>query len=176
LIEIQNLTKYYGNKQALDNISFTVNDGEILGFLGPNGAGKTTTMSIITGYLSSSEGTVTVNGTEIFDEPIKTKMKIGYLPEHPPLYLDMTVWEYMRFMYDLKKVKLPKKDHIDEICNLVSIVAGNNRRLKNLSKDTASVWDLPRPCSETRRCLSWMNQPAGLTRSKSSKFATSSEN
>ena len=134
MIKIQNLTKYYGSKLALDDISFTVNDGEILGFLGPNGAGKTTTMNIVTGYLSSNSGTVTIDGTEIFDEPIKTKAKIGYLPENPPLYLDMTVWEYLSFMYALKRVKLPKKDHIDEICELVSIFDVKKRRLKNLSK------------------------------------------
>ncbi|MDL2233525.1 ABC transporter ATP-binding protein [Ruminococcaceae bacterium OttesenSCG-928-L11] len=137
MIEVKNLTKRYGAKKAVDNISFTVNDGEILGFLGPNGAGKTTTMNIITGYLSSTEGTVTVNGSEILDDPIKVKSQIGYLPEHPPLYLDMTVKEYLSFMYDLKKVKLPgvaKNAHIKEICGHVKIEDVYTRIIKNLSK------------------------------------------
>lgn len=134
MIEVKNLTKRYGVKKAVDDISFTVNDGEILGFLGPNGAGKTTTMNIITGYSSSTEGTVTVDGREIFSDPIGVKSRIGYLPEQPPLYLDMTVREYLSFMYDLKKVKLPKKAHIEEICEHVQISDVYHRMIKNLSK------------------------------------------
>ena len=98
MVEVKNLTKVYGDIKAVDNISFTVNDGEVLGFLGPNGAGKSTTMNIITGYLSSSSGTVTVDGSEILENPKETKMKIGYLPEIPPLYPDMTVKAYLEFM------------------------------------------------------------------------------
>jgi len=137
MIEVKNLTKAYGDKKAVDNISFTVNDGEILGFLGPNGAGKSTTMNIITGYSSSTEGTVTVNGSEILADPIKVKAQIGYLPEHPPLYLDMTVKEYLSFIYDLKKIKVDgvsKSDHINEICGLVKIQDVYKRIIKNLSK------------------------------------------
>ena len=134
MIEVKNLTKNYGSKKAVDNISFTVNDGEILGFLGPNGAGKTTTMNIITGYSSASAGTVTVNGAEIFESPMKVKRQIGYLPEHPPLYLDMTVNEYLSFMFELKKVKLPRQKHIDEICGQVRITDVQKRIIKNLSK------------------------------------------
>jgi ABC-2 type transport system ATP-binding protein len=137
MIEVKNLTKRYGAKAAVDNISFTVNEGEILGFLGPNGAGKTTTMNIITGYSSSTEGTVTVNGAEILENPIKVKSQIGYLPEHPPLYLDMTVKEYLSFMYDLKKVRVAgvsKQNHIAEICELVKITDVYPRIIKNLSK------------------------------------------
>jgi ABC-2 type transport system ATP-binding protein len=93
MIEVKNLTKRYGAKVAVNDISFSVEPGEILGFLGPNGAGKTTTMNIITGYLSSSEGSVTVGGSEVLSDPIKVKSRIGYLPEQPPLYLDMTVNE-----------------------------------------------------------------------------------
>ena len=134
MIEVKNLVKQYGKKKAVDDITFTVKKGEILGFLGPNGAGKSTTMNIITGYLSATSGTVTINGHEILDEPVKAKKSIGYLPELPPLYLDMTVKDYLDFIYDLKKVKLPRKQHINEICELVKITNVYNRLIKNLSK------------------------------------------
>ncbi len=134
MVEVKNITKCYGDKKAVDNVSFTVNSGEILGFLGPNGAGKSTTMNIITGYLSSSSGTVTVDGCEILDDPKGVKSKIGYLPEIPPLYMDMTVQKYLEFMYDLKKVKLDKDAHIEEVCRLVKISSVSNRIIKNLSK------------------------------------------
>lgn len=134
MLEVQHLTKTYGEKRAVDDISFSVSRGEILGFLGPNGAGKSTTMNIITGYLSSTSGTVLVDGFDILAEPIKAKSKIGYLPEHPPLYLDMTVAEYLDFMFDLKRVKMPKKAHISEICELVRISDVYGRLIKNLSK------------------------------------------
>ena len=135
MIEVKNLTKSYSaGFKAVDDISFTVNDGEILGFLGPNGAGKSTTMNIITGYLSATEGTVTVGGYDVLDNPNEAKRRIGYLPEHPPLYTDMTVTEYLNFVYDLKKVKLPRAAHIKEICNLVKISDVSRRLIKNLSK------------------------------------------
>ena len=134
MIEVKNLKKRYGNKLAVNDVSFTVENGEILGFLGPNGAGKSTTMNIITGYLSSTEGTVTIDGCEILEDPIGAKSKIGYLPEFPPLYPDMTVIKYLEFMYDLKKVKLPKKAHIAEVCDLVKITHVKDRVIKNLSK------------------------------------------
>ena len=94
MIEVNSLTKMYGQKAAVDNLTFTVNDGEILGFLGPNGAGKTTTMNILTGYLSATDGTAKINGIEVLEDPLGVKKQIGYLPEHPPLYVDMTVKEY----------------------------------------------------------------------------------
>ncbi len=134
MIEVKNLTKRYGKITALDNISFTVDTGEVLGFLGPNGAGKSTTMNIITGYISSTSGTVTVDGSEILEEPKKTKQKIGYLPEIPPLYIDMTVRKYLEFMFDLKRVKLPKKEHLDEVMRLVGLEQHGERLIKNLSK------------------------------------------
>ncbi|MBQ3692693.1 MAG: ATP-binding cassette domain-containing protein [Clostridia bacterium] len=134
MVEVKNITKCYGDKKAVDNISFTVGDGEILGFLGPNGAGKSTTMNIITGYLSSSSGTVTIDGCEILDDPKGAKSKIGYLPEIPPLYMDMTVQKYLEFMFDLKKVKLDKEEHIEEVCRLVKISSVTHRLIKNLSK------------------------------------------
>lgn len=134
MVEVKNLTKRYGNMTAVDDISFSVESGEILGFLGPNGAGKSTTMNIITGYISSTSGTVTIDGNEILDNPKEAKKKIGYLPEIPPLYVDMTVRKYLSFMFDLKKVKLPKQEHIDEVMRLVKITDVADRIIKNLSK------------------------------------------
>lgn len=134
MIEVKNLTKHYGAKKAVNDISFTVNDGEILGFLGPNGAGKSTTMNILTGYISSTDGQVLINGIDILDDPTAAKKEIGYLPELPPLYLDMTVKEYLNFIYDLKKCKIPRKAHIEDVCKLVKITDVYNRVIKNLSK------------------------------------------
>ena len=134
MIEIKNLVKQYGTKRAVDNISFTVDNGEILGFLGPNGAGKTTTMNIITGYISSSDGTVTIDGYDILEQPNEAKKQIGYLPENPPLYMDMTVFEYLSFVYDLKKIKGNKQDHIASIMDMVQITDVQGRRIGNLSK------------------------------------------
>lgn len=134
MIEVQNLTKRYGSHLAVDHISFRVEEGEILGFLGPNGAGKSTTMNILTGYLSASDGVVKINGFDILEEPQKAKASIGYLPEHPPLYLDMTVREYLNFMFDLKKCTLPRQPHIAEICRIMKITDVYGRLIKNLSK------------------------------------------
>ena len=135
MIEINNLVKRYGDKNAVKGISFTVNDGEVLGFLGPNGAGKTTTMNIITGYLSSTSGTVKVNGHDILEEPELAKKEIGYLPENPPLYNDMTVKEYLSFICDLKGVeKERRKNMLDNIVAMVKISDVYNRLIGNLSK------------------------------------------
>ena len=134
MIQVSNLSKKYGSHVAVNDVSFTVNDGEILGFLGPNGAGKSTTMNIVTGYLSATSGSVSIDGYDILENPNEAKMRIGYLPELPPLYLDMTVKEYLYFIYDLKKVKFPKAPHIDEICRLVKIDHVKGRLIKNLSK------------------------------------------
>ncbi len=134
MIEISGLTKKYGDIEAVKGISFTVNDGEILGFLGPNGAGKSTTLNIMTGCLSATDGTVKIDGCDILDDPIEAKKKIGFLPEQPPLYGDMTVNEYLSFVYELKKCKLPKKQHIKEICDLVKLNDVFNRLIRNLSK------------------------------------------
>ena len=110
MIEVKNLVKRYGNHLALDNVSFTIQKGEVVGFLGPNGAGKSTTMNIITGYLSSTEGDVLVDGVSVLEQPEKAKQKIGYLPELPPLYTDMTVNEYLSFVCDLKGVPAKQKE------------------------------------------------------------------
>ncbi|MGN0459596.1 MAG: ABC transporter ATP-binding protein [Ruminococcus sp.] len=134
MVEVKNLVKQYGDIKAVNNVSFTVNDGEILGFLGPNGAGKSTTMNIITGYISSTQGTVTINDAEILKNPKEAKSQIGYLPEMPPLYMDMTVRKYLEFMFSIKKVKLPKKEHIDEVLSVTKLSDHQNRIIRNLSK------------------------------------------
>lgn len=134
MIEVKNLSKKYGEKQAVKNISFKVEQGEILGFLGPNGAGKSTTMNMLTGYISSTSGQILVNGTDIFQEPKKAKSFIGYLPEIPPLYIDMTVEGYLNFVYDLKKCKLPRKAHLKDVCDLCKVTDVRGRIIKNLSK------------------------------------------
>lgn len=135
MIEIRNLVKYYGDICAVNDVTFTVNKGEILGFLGPNGAGKTTTMNILTGFLSATSGTVTINGHDILEEPQAAKKCIGYLPENPPLYLDMTVIEFLRFVSDLKGVaKENQIKQLAEIMKLVRIADVSNRLIKNLSK------------------------------------------
>lgn len=135
MIEISNLTKYYGDKKALDDISFNIQKGEVVGFLGSNGAGKSTTMNILTGYTSSSSGNVRIDGFDILENPIEVKKRIGYLPEIPPLYNDMTVLEYLDFVYDLKKAgKENKKEHIEKIISTVHIEDVKKRRISNLSK------------------------------------------
>lgn len=134
MIEVRNLTKRYGDKLAVNDISFTVEDGEILGFLGPNGAGKSTTMNMLTGYISSTSGQALINGVDILEDPIKAKENIGYLPELPPLYQDMTVKAYLNFVYDLKKCKLPRKAHLRDVCDLCKVTDVQNRIIKHLSK------------------------------------------
>ena len=135
MIEIRNLVKYYGDILAVNNVTFTVKKGEILGFLGPNGAGKSTTMNILTGYLSATSGTVTINGFDILDDPQQAKKHIGYLPESPPLYLDMTVTEYLRFVAELKGVAAEQRiRQLAEIMKLVRITDVAGRLIKNLSK------------------------------------------
>lgn len=135
MIEIQNLTKRYGQIKAVSNLNFTVEKGEILGFLGPNGAGKSTTMNIITGYIPSSEGTVKVCGFDIMESPKEVKKRIGYMPEQPPVYMDMTVKDYLNFVADLKMVsKKQKRSQIYDIMELVKIGDHRNRLIKNLSK------------------------------------------
>lgn len=134
MIEVKNLSKRYGQNVALNNINFSVEKGTVVGFLGPNGAGKSTTMNIITGYLSASSGSVTVGGYNTLDNPNEVKKLIGYLPELPPLYPDMTVKEYLNFLFDLKKVTLPRKKHLEQICALTEITDVYNRLINNLSK------------------------------------------
>ena len=134
MIEVRNLTKHYGDKKAVNDISFTVEDGEILGFLGPNGAGKSTTMNMLTGYISSTSGQALINGVDILEDPIAAKKNIGYLPELPPLYVDMTVKAYLNFVYDLKHCKLPRKAPLQDVCSLCKITDVQDRIIKHLSK------------------------------------------
>ena len=135
LIEVKNLTKRYGKNLAVDNLNFTVNDNEVYGFLGPNGAGKSTTMNIMTGYLSTDEGEVLINGHSIFDEPEAAKALIGYLPEQPPLYVDMTPYEYLMFVAELKKIaKADRKPAIEKAMAKTGVTDVQNRLIKNLSK------------------------------------------
>ena len=138
MIKIDNLVKTYGKKTVVNSISFEVKKGEVVGFLGPNGAGKTTTMNILTGYISSDSGKVTVDGFDILENPDEVKKRIGYLPELPPLYFEMTVSEYLNFVYDLKKasdsVSEPRDEHIRKILNAIHIDHVSGRLIKNLSK------------------------------------------
>ena len=132
-VEIKNVVKLYGKNKALKNISFSVKKGEIMGFLGPNGAGKSTTMNIVCGCISANSGSASVCGCDVLENPRIVKSKIGYLPEQPPLYFDMTVIEYLEFVYELKKVKLDKKSHIEEIMEMVKLTDMKKRMIRNLS-------------------------------------------
>ena len=135
MIEVKNLTKCYGKHLAVDNLSFTVEKGQIYGFLGPNGAGKSTTMNIMTGYLGATKGEVLIDGHDILKEPEEAKQCIGYLPEQPPLYLEMTVMEYLRFAAELKKI--PKEDmeiQIEKAMRLTRLSDVRGRLISNLSK------------------------------------------
>ena len=135
MIEVRNLVKKYGNHLAVDHLDFTIEAGRIYGFLGPNGAGKSTTMNIMTGYLGATEGEVLIDGHDILKEPEEAKRHIGYLPEQPPLYMDMTVREYLKFAAELKKIpRAEREDAITEVEKMVRIKDVENRLIKNLSK------------------------------------------
>lgn len=136
MISVSHLSKKYGEKLALNDVSFNIEDGHIYGFLGPNGAGKSTTMNIITGYISPSSGSVVINDANMLTEPNKAKKHIGYLPEMPPLYMDMTVYEYLRFVAELKGIKNKQSriDDVDIAMYKVNIEIVKNRLIKNLSK------------------------------------------
>ena len=135
MITVTNLVKRYGNHIAVDHLSFTVEKGQIYGFLGPNGAGKSTTMNVITGYLAFNEGEILIDGHNIMEEPEEAKKCIGYLPEIPPLYPDMTVKEYLDFAADLKKIPaVQKKEQVEQVMKLVKVADMEQRLIKNLSK------------------------------------------
>lgn len=135
MIEVTDLTKRYGDHIAVDHLSFKVEKGQIYGFLGPNGAGKSTTMNIITGYLAASGGTVTIDGHDVQQEPEEAKKRVGYLPELPPLYMDMTVEEYLRFAAELKKVpRAERKEQVEQVMGMTQITDMRGRLIKNLSK------------------------------------------
>lgn len=135
MIEVRNLVKYYGAHKAVDHLNFTIQKGQIYGFLGPNGAGKSTTMNIMTGYLGATQGEVLINGHNILTEPYKAKKDIGYLPEQPPLYMDMTVLEYLKFVAELKRIGKSERDaQLNQIISMVRLGSVKNRLIKNLSK------------------------------------------
>lgn len=135
MIEVENLVKRYGDHVAVDHLSFHVGKGQIYGFLGPNGAGKSTTMNIMTGYLAATEGTVKINGFDVLKQPEEAKKSIGYLPEMPPLYMDMTVYEYLKFAAELKKIpKAERETQIEEVMEMTMITDMQERLIKNLSK------------------------------------------
>ena len=143
MIEVKNLVKKYGNHTAVDHLNFTIEEGHVYGFLGPNGAGKSTTMNIMTGYLGATEGEVLINGHDILKEPEEAKKQIGYLPELPPLYMEMTVREYLEFVAELKGIA------------------------KNKRKDTVRESDWHRQCLDSQRSLFLMNQVSDLIRNRS---------
>lgn len=135
MIEISHLTKRYGEHVAVDDLSLSIGSGKIYGFLGPNGAGKSTTMNIITGYIAATQGTVSIDGNDILKQPEEARKCVGYLPELPPLYMDMTVEEYLKFVADLKKIpKQEKRQSIAEVMELTKIADVKNRLIRNLSK------------------------------------------
>ena len=135
MIEVKNLVKKYGNHTAVDHLNFTIEEGHVYGFLGPNGAGKSTTMNIMTGYLGATEGELLINGHDILKEPEEAKKQIGYLPELPPLYMEMTVREYLEFVAELKGIaKNKREESINEVEKMVKIWEVENRLIRNLSK------------------------------------------
>lgn len=135
MIEVKNLTKRYRDRVAIDGLNFSVNEGEILGFLGPNGAGKTTTMRILTGFLPASEGTAKIAGFDVFEQPMEVKRRLGYLPETPPLYPEMTVRGYLEFVARLKGVPGRKLDQeVDRVSGQTGVKLVLQRVIKNLSK------------------------------------------
>jgi ABC-2 type transport system ATP-binding protein len=135
MIEVRHLTKRYRDLLAIDDVSFDVAKGEILGFLGRNGAGKTTTMRILTGFLPASSGTAKVAGYDVFEQPLEVKRRIGYLPENPPLYLDMTVYGYLKFVAEIKGVPRQRlKSEMERVANLTAVGSVMDRVIINLSK------------------------------------------
>lgn len=134
MVKVEHLVKRYGQNYALNDVSFEIGEGEIVGLLGPNGAGKSTTMNILTGYLSSTSGSAYIDGISMLEHPIEAKSMIGFLPEQPPVYQDMTVEEYLDFVYELKGCKFDKEAHLSEIINVVKIADVKKRLIKNLSK------------------------------------------
>ena len=134
MVKVENLVKRYGTNYAVNGISFEIGEGEIVGLLGPNGAGKSTTMNILTGYLSSTSGAAYINGINILEDPLEAKKYIGFLPEQPPIYPDMTVEEYLNFVYELKSCELSREEHLKEIMTVTRIADVKSRLIKNLSK------------------------------------------
>ena len=170
MIEVKHLTKKYGTHLAVDDLSFTIEKGRIYGFLGPNGAGKSTTMNIMTGYIGASSGEVIINGHNILKEPEKAKKCIGYLPEIPPLYLDMTVSEYLYFAAELKKIpKADRNAQVIKVMELIKLVDMKDRLIKTFPKVIAREQVLPLQFLISRILSSWMNRPLVSIQSRLSK-------
>ncbi len=173
MIEVSNLVKKYGDHTAVDHLSFQIEKGKIYGFLGPNGAGKSTTMNMITGYIASTEGKVMIDGHDILEEPEAAKKCIGYLPEMPPLYFDMTVLEYMKFAADLKKIPRNQKDkQIKEVMDMVKITDMKDRLIKNLSKGYRQRVGLAQAILGYPEVIILDEPTVDLTRSRSSRSVT----
>ena len=167
MIEISHLVKKYGDHIAVNDLTLTVEPGKIYGFLGPNGAGKSTTMNIITGYLGATSGEVKINGFDIFAQPEEAKKCVGYLPEIPPLYVDMTVREYLNFVAELKKLeKSLRNKYVEEAMETTGITAQQSRLIRNLSKGYRGI----------RRSSFWTNRRSDLIQNRSSRSVTSSKN
>ena len=145
MIEVEHLTKRYGPITAVDDVSFQVNKGEILGFLGPNGAGKTTTMRVLTGYIPATEGRVVVAGYDVFEKPIEAKRRTGYLPETPPLYPDMTVREYLHFVAKIKGVaRRERKARVEQVMARTWVATWRAARAASCRRATSSASGSPR--------------------------------
>ena len=167
MIEVRNLVKKYGDHLAVDHLDFKIETGRIYGFLGPNGAGKSTTMNIMTGYLGATEGEVIINGHDILKEPEEAKRHIGYLPEQPPLYMDMTVREYLEFAAELKGLKKRQSSgEIAEVEKLVKIKDVEHRLIKLYVYLLDREWGWRRLSSGSRRLLFWMSPAWDWTRSR----------
>ena len=164
MIQVENVSKRYGQRTAVDKLTFTVNQGEILGFLGPNGAGKSTTMNIITGYLSATEGSVKVDGHDILEEPHEVKQRIGYMPELPPLYPDMTVQNYLAFAAEIKGVtRAARAKAVDRAMEMLQL-ADVRRLVKNLSKGYKQRVGVAQALvANPRRCSSSTSPPSAST-------------
>ncbi len=134
MVKVENLVKRYGSNYALNDVSFEINEGEIVGLLGPNGAGKSTAMNILTGYLSATSGSAYIDGISMVEKPLEAKKLIGFLPEQPPVYPEMTVWEYLNFVYELKGCTLPRKEHIEEVMDVVKLGDVRDKLISHLSK------------------------------------------
>jgi ABC-2 type transport system ATP-binding protein len=169
VIEVQHLTKRYGPVTAVDDISFTVERGEILGFLGPNGAGKTTTMRILTGYMPATDGKAVVAGYDVFDKPVEAKRRTGYLPETPPLYPDMSVSEYLTFVAKIKGVPPGDGRRVKTVMERVRVADMANRQCGRLSKGYKQRVGLAQALIHNPDVLILDEPTAGSTRSRSSR-------
>ena len=173
MIKVEHLTKYYGDFLAVDDLSFEIDEGHVYGFLGPNGAGKSTTMNIMTGCLSATSGRVSIGGFDIFEEADSAKRLIGYLPEQPPLYMNETPLEYLRFVGEAKGLRGEELNaQIESVIHQVRIKGVKAGGSPLFPRATNSAWALPRHCWGIRRSSFWMSPPWVLTPCRSSRYET----